>query len=89
MIKSNNIKTELEARMFAQDCLKHAICYLAKGLNACDEIASYRYADHEQERLKLLAIELFDLLDNGKIEMLLARNASQDKQFQAFMKKVV
>lgn len=90
MLKPNQIQNESEARLFAQSCLKDAVCMLALATNACDERShNYRYRANEQERLKRVILELFDIVDRGHIDILPIAKARGDAAFQNMLDKLI
>lgn len=85
-IKPNKIQTVSDARKYAESYIQQAVSMIAHALNACDnEKVLYRYGDLEQERLKNIVIELIDIVERGKVELLAGKNAKSDKDFQSFL----
>lgn len=89
MLKANKIQTVSDVRQYAESYIRQGVGMLAHALNACDdEKLSYRYGDSERDRLENIVIELIDIVERGKVELLAGKYAKQDKTFQGFMKKV-
>lgn len=90
MIKPNNkIQTVSDARRHAESFVKQGVALLAYALNATDDVRmTYRYGDLEQERLNNLVIELIDIVERGKVELLAGSRANKDIKFQKFLMEV-
>lgn len=89
MKQSNEILTTSDARQYAEYYIQQGVGMLAHALNACDDKKMlYRYGDLERVRLENIVIELIDIVERGKVELLAGKYAKQDKSFQCFMTKV-
>lgn len=89
MLKPEKIQSYLEARLCAEKYVRQGVGLLAHALNAYDnEETLYRYGDLEQERLKNIVIELIDIVERGKVELLARKRAKQDIKFQSIMKVI-
>lgn len=84
----NKIQTVSDARKYAESFISEGVGYIAHGLNACDSSnIPYRYSKADIEKLESLVMQLIDIVNNGKVELLAGKRAKADLKFQAFLKK--